>query len=164
MYALVSRTLAALLAATLLVGCGSMQPVDDQPESVQQWVVTDPNTVPTITSTEIERERVNGKKVTLIDVRSKQERERYGLVTNAIWVQLGPDRWNGGRDITERQISSFLQQVGKVLLPGEEVYPVCVVGLRSATATKLLTETYRPRNVVGGILGPLQHTSLVELP
>ena len=93
--------------------------------------------MPPINSSELLSRINNGEALNLLDVREKIEYHTYNI---------------GGKNVPLSQLTENINQLG--YNKTDEIIVICKVGLRSKTATTILTELgySKARNLTGGLM------------
>ncbi|MEO6978778.1 MAG: rhodanese-like domain-containing protein [Mucilaginibacter sp.] len=93
--------------------------------------------MPSISSSELSNRMQNGEQLNLLDVREEIEFHTYNI---------------GGKNIPLSKVNENINQLG--YNKTDEIIVICKAGLRSQTATDLLTRTgyMQARNLTGGLM------------
>ncbi|MEP6614696.1 MAG: rhodanese-like domain-containing protein [Mucilaginibacter sp.] len=93
--------------------------------------------MPSISSSELSNRMQNGEQLNLLDVREEIEFHTYNI---------------GGKNIPLSKVNENINQLG--YNKTDEIIVICKAGLRSQTATDLLTRSgyMQARNLTGGLM------------
>ena len=90
--------------------------------------------------------------IKLVDTRSGPERSRE--ISNALTIQVGPDRWTG--ELTNNDKQSFLTRIeASGLTRNDAIVVICNAGVRASAAARLLRASgyAKAKAVAGGYIG-----------